>query len=94
MNPTTQQVIEFLTHPELPFGTEEDLLILSDAEFLRERVAGLLDEFPAVLGDLETANLKAHLNEADWPFIGQEFRARVAVASNFFDGDAATHSSP
>jgi hypothetical protein len=91
MHPTTQQVIEFLSHPELPFGTEEDVLILSDPESLRDRVASLIDEFPAVLGDHESQNLKAHLAEADWPFIAQEFRARVELASSFFDSDANAH---
>lgn len=90
MNPTTQQVIEFLSHPELPFGTEEDVLILGDPESLQNRVASLLDEFPAVLPAQNTRSLKEHLGEADWPFIAQEFRARVEVASSFFDADAQT----
>lgn len=88
MNPITQQTIEFLSHPELPFGTEEDVLILSDPQALHERVASLLEEHPAVLGTQDTANLKAHLSEADWNFIAQEFRARVEVASGFFGADS------
>jgi hypothetical protein len=92
MNPTTQQVIEFLTHPELPFGTEEDTLALSDPITLQSRVASLLEEFPAVIGPEPSAHLKARLGEADWPFIGQEFLARIELASNFFDADAQSAS--
>ena len=88
MNPTTQQVIEFLSHPELPFGAEEDLLLLADPIALQERVASLLEEKPAVLGRENSDTLKSQLAQADWPFIAQEFRARVEVASQFFDGDA------
>lgn len=88
MNPITQQVIEFLSRPELPFGTEEDLLLMSDPQSLRERVASLLEESPAVLGAPESENLKANLSGADWDFIAQEFRARVEVASRFFESDA------
>ncbi len=88
MNPTTQQVIAFLSHPDLPFGTEEDVLFLADPEALQTQVAFLLEEHPTVLGNPDTENLKQHLREADWLFIAQEFRARVALASGFFDGDA------
>ncbi len=93
MHPTTQQVIEFLSHPELPFGTEEDVLFLADPESLRNRVASLIDEFPAVLDNSESQNLKAHLSDADWPFIAQEFRARVELASGFFSDDAVASSN-
>lgn len=88
MNPTTQQVIEFLSHPELPFGAEEDVLILSDPEMLHERVVSLLGDYPAVLGRGKTESLQGQLAQADWPFIAQEFRARVGVTSLFFDADA------
>lgn len=88
MNPSTQQVIEFLSHPELPFGTEEDVLLLSDPEALQSHIASLLEEHPAVLGSESTRGLIARLTEADWPFIAQEFQARVAMASGFFDAEA------
>ena len=88
MNPTTQQVIEFLTHPELPFGAEEDVLLLSDPEALQIEVASLLEEHPAVLGADESTGLKERLSEADWLVIAQEFRTRLALASNFFEPDA------
>ena len=88
MNPFTQRIIEFLSHPELPFGGEEDVLLLADPHALRPRVAALLDDFPKVLGAEDTSDLQTHLDEADWPFIAQEFRARVELASGFFDADA------
>lgn len=92
MNPTTQSVIEFLTHPELPFGTEEDLLLLSDPDSLHAEVASLLQDNPAVLGAQESEQLKSQLDQADWPLIAQEFSARVALAANFFDQDATPNS--
>ena len=88
MNTSTQQIIEFLTHPELPFGTEEDVLLMSDPESLQFRVASLLEEFPAVLGNAKTQELQALLANVDWAFIAQEFRARVEVTSTFFEADA------
>jgi hypothetical protein len=88
MNPTTQQVIEFLTHPELPFGTEEDTLTLGDPIELQGRVTSLLEEFPLVLGKEHSTSLYGRLGEADWPFIAKEFQARIALASSFFDPDA------
>lgn len=88
MNPITQQIIAFLSDPALPFGTEEDVLFLSDPLALQARVEALLDEFPTLLGAQETQSLKQQLSAADWPLIAQEFRARVQVASGFFDSDA------
>lgn len=88
MNPTTQQVIEFLALPELHFGAEEDVLLLSDPESLREQVASLLKDKPRILGQAESENLKARLGEADWSAIVQEFQARVDLATKFFDTDA------
>lgn len=86
MSNFTQRIIEFLSHPELPFGTEEDQLLLEDPAALRERVAALLDEYPNILED--TADLKEHLDEVAWTFVGMEFQARIEVASRFFDEDA------
>lgn len=88
MHPTTQQIIAFLSHPDLPFGAEEDVLLLADPEALQTRVAFLLEEHPAILGGSNTESLKQQLGEADWPFIAQEFRARVQLVSGFFDADA------
>lgn len=92
MNPVTQQVIEFLSHPELPFGAEEDLLLLSDPQALRTQVAVLLDENPAVLGEQNSENLKQRLGEADWLFIAQNFLARVDLTANFFEADTQTQN--
>lgn len=88
MNSTTQQIIEFLTHPELRFGGEEDVLLLADPQALQSRVALLLDESPAILGQEDSQNLKARLGEADWPLIAGEFRSRIEMASGFFGPDA------
>jgi hypothetical protein len=88
MHPTTQQIIAFLSHPDLPFGAEEDVLLLADPEALQTRVAFLLEEHPAVLGGSNTESLTQQLGEADWPFIAKEFRARVQLVSGFFDADA------
>lgn len=88
MNPFTEHASEFLTHSELPIGAEEDLLLLSDPDALRERVGELLPRFPQVLGDEKTRDLQAHLDQADWPLIAQQLRARVEMAAQFFDADS------
>ncbi len=90
MNPTTQQVIEFLTHPELPFGAEEDVLLLSDPESLHLEVASLLKKHLTVLGEANSEELRARLAQADWPLVAQEFQARIEMASRLFDTDAQT----
>ena len=91
MNPTTEEVIEFLNHPELQFGTEEDLLLLADPDSLQEEVARLLQEPHAFLESAHAENLRSRLNEADWQRIAEEFRNRVDIAAQFFDPDAQTH---
>ncbi|MBW3637964.1 MAG: hypothetical protein KY445_16090 [Armatimonadetes bacterium] len=88
MNPTTQQIIEFLSHPELRFGGEEDVLLLADPADLQSRVALLLDESPAILGQDNSQTLKTQLAQADWPLIAGEFRSRIEMASGFFGIDA------
>lgn len=93
MDPVTQQVIQFLSHPELPFGTEEDVLLLADPASLRERVLALLEESPQVLGADQSNSLRSRLAQADWALIAQEFRARVDTAASFFDADAQPSSS-
>ncbi len=93
MNSITQHVIEFLSHAELPFGGEEDVLLLADPESLQAHVAFLLAESPAVLGAEESQNLKVRLGEADWPLIASEFRSRIEMASGFFGPDAGASSA-
>lgn len=93
MDPVTQQVIQFLSHPELPFGTEEDVLLLADPSSLRERVIALLEESPSVLGAEQSRTLSSRLTQADWPLIAQEFQARVDTAASFFDADAQPSNS-
>ena len=88
MNVATQRVIEFLGHPELNFGTEEDVLLLADPVALQNRVASLLDEPQKILSEQHTDDLKEQLPAADWPFIAQEFDTRVNMAARFFDADA------
>jgi hypothetical protein len=74
MKNITQRVIEFLSHAELPFGGEEDLLLLDDPAAFQARVTGLLDE--------------GKLDAVAWSFVGLEFQARIETAARFFDGDA------
>lgn len=87
MKNITPLIIEFLSHPELGFGTEEDALLLEDPEALRERVTSLLDEYPSLLGPDEAAELKARLDDVAWSFVALELQARIEAASNF-DTDA------
>lgn len=92
MNQATQDVIEFLNHPDLSFGKETtDLELLDDPELLRQRVEDLLEEPSAFLQEGESENLRSQLAQADWPSIAQEFRNRMSMTASFFDDDAATH---
>ncbi len=91
MNPTTEEVIQFLNHPELNFGTEEDLLLLADPEAFQAEVARLLQEPHAFIESDQAENLRGRLHEADWARIAEEFRNRVDIAAQFFDPDAQTH---
>jgi hypothetical protein len=91
MNSTTEAVIEFLNHPELNFGTEEDLLLLADTDALHAEVARLLHEPHAFLESSQAESLRSRLSEADWTRIAEEFRNRVDIAAQFFDPDAQTH---
>ncbi|HEX8465995.1 MAG TPA: hypothetical protein VF627_15380 [Abditibacterium sp.] len=87
MDTTTQKVIEFLSHPELPFGSEEDVRLLDDPDALRDRVAALLDEFPALLGEEASADLKTHLDEAAWSFIALEMETRFEATAGFSENE-------
>jgi hypothetical protein len=87
MKNSTQRVIEFLSHPEVTFGGEEDLLVLEDPAVFQARVAGLLDEYPQIFGASETDNLKGQLDGVAWSFVGLEFQARIEQAARFFDDD-------
>ena len=89
MNNFIPQIIEFLSNPEVGFGTDEDMLLLEDSEALHQRVAALLDEFPNVLEPEETAALKAHLDKVPWSFVALEIQARIDMASKFSDADEA-----
>jgi hypothetical protein len=91
MNPTTEEVIEFLNHPELSFGTEEDLLLLADPQAFHQEVDRLLQEPHAFIESVHAENLRSRLSSADWPRIAEEFHNRVEIAARFFDPDAQTH---
>src|SRR5690606_16366206 len=88
MNDTTQQVIEFLSYPELNFGSEEDILLLAEPQALQSRVASLLDQPHGFLSTPEADELKSRLHDADWPVVAQEFSTRVDMTARFFDADA------
>jgi len=91
MNQATQSVIEFLSHPELNFGTEEDLLLLDEPTELAAEVARLLQNQNAFFDAAQTEELQNQLPQVDWNEVAQEFRNRVQMTARFFDGDAQTH---
>ena len=92
MNQATQDVIEFLNHPDLDFGQPEDVDMLDNPELLHQKVRVLLDDPPSFLASQEEAlNLRHRLHEADWHAVAHEFRTRLSMASGFFDEDAQTH---
>jgi hypothetical protein len=73
MNPSTQQVIEFLSHHRTSLWHRRRCVLLSDLKHFRpyRRSFGRASH---CAGSESTRHLKAHLTEADWPFIAQEFR--------------------
>ncbi|HVF09904.1 MAG TPA: hypothetical protein VNA16_03830 [Abditibacteriaceae bacterium] len=89
MNQTTQDVIEFLNHPDLDFGVNaNDAELLANPELLRDRVHALIADVPAFLTSREEGEeLRGRLGEADWPCIAEEFQARLKLASSFFGRD-------
>ncbi|MBV9865883.1 MAG: hypothetical protein JO316_11055 [Abitibacteriaceae bacterium] len=92
MNQATQDVIEFLNHPDLSFGKETtDLELLDAPELLHQRVADLLEEPSSSLAEGESEKIRSQLAQADWPAIAQEFRNRMSMTASFFDSDAETH---
>ena len=92
MNQTTQDVIEFLTHPETRWGDPEALpMLLADPPALHEAVREMLDDAPAFLDSAQTEDLRRRLPEADWPAVTREFQTRLNMASGFFDPDAEAH---
>lgn len=87
----TQQVIEFLSNPEVSLADPAELpLLLADHDELRDSVAAEL-ETPRVLSSEEAESLSARLGEVDWPQVAREFQSRLDLAAGFFDPDAQSH---
>ena len=90
-NHPTQQVIAFLSDPEVSLADAADLpLLLADTEELRQAVEAQL-EAPRALSSREAASLRARLDEVDWPLVAREFQSRLDLAAGFFDPDAQAH---
>lgn len=94
-NHPTQQVIAFLSDPEVSLADAADLpLLLADTEELRQAVEAQLEaqlEAPRALSSREAASLRARLDEVDWPLVAREFQSRLDLAAGFFDPDAQAH---
>ncbi len=92
MNQTTQDVIEFLTHPDLDFGDNPlDVELLGQPQLLQQKVRQLLSTPASFLGSWEAEALRSRLDECDWPAVAEEFRMRLKMTSQFFDRDVRQH---
>lgn len=98
MNPTTEQVLEFLNFPDLDLGTTPlDLEMLQDPALTRELTVRLLSG-PLPTGESRAAAdaLKDRLDDADWEAVSQAMQGRVRLTDALFDTtaeDAAKASS-
>lgn len=89
----TQQVIAFLSNPEVSLADPAELpLLLADPDELHQAVKAQLETPRAVFAE-EAASLKARLNEVDWPHVAREFQSRLDLAAGFFDPDAQAHDA-
>ena len=95
LNQATEDVIQFLTDPEIHFGdSPTDVEFLEDPQMLREAVEKLLENPASYPGNREQrASLRGRLGEADWPLIAREFSQRVKTTARFFDVDIETNNA-
>ena len=92
MNQTTEEVLEFLNFPDLDFGaTPLDLEMLQEPALMRDLTTRLLTgPLPSDKSRAAAQALDGRLGEANWDTVAREMRARVSLASSFFDPDAQT----
>jgi len=92
MNQTTEDVIVFLTNPDLDFGDNPmDVELLKNPELLHQKMRVLLDgPLPFTDGGVAGADLLSRLDECDWPAVAAEFSTRLKMTAHFFDQDAVS----
>ncbi len=95
MDQATNDVMQFLTNPELRFGASPmDAEFLEDPDMLREAVENLLEDPSSHPDSREQGEaLRARLDAADWPLIAREFQQRLKTTARFFDTDIETNNA-
>lgn len=101
MNPTTQEVLQFLNFPDMDFGMNPlDLEMVQTPELMRDLTTRLLaGPFQSDESRAAAAALEGRLDDADWATISQSLRERFKLTDALFDttGELSTatgvHSS-
>ena len=87
MNPTTADVLKFLSFPDLDFGTNPlDLEMVQDPALIRELTTRLLAG-PFELEESRDAAeaLQGRLDAADWGAVAEAMRERFRLTDDLFD---------
>ena len=87
MNPTTQEVLEFLNFPDLDLGLDPlNLEMVQTPALMRDLTTRLLAG-PFQSPEVRTAAsaLAGRLDDADWSVVSQSMRERFRLADALFD---------
>ena len=87
MNPTTEEVLQFLNFPDLEFGTNPlDLEMVQTPALMRDLATRLLaGPFQSDESREAAAALEGRLDDADWGVISQSMRERFRLTDALFD---------
>jgi hypothetical protein len=87
MNPTTEEVLEFLNFPDLDLGTTPlDLEMLQDPALMRDLTTRLLNgPLPSDESKAAARALTGRLDEVDWNTVAQAMQERVRMTDAWFD---------
>ena len=95
MNPTTADVLKFLSFPDLDFGTNPlDLEMVQDPALIRDVTTRLMAG-PFELEESRDAAeaLQGRLDSADWGAVAEAMRERFRLTDDLFDtGDKTSHT--
>ena len=96
MNPTTADVLQFLSFPDLDFGANPlDLEMVQQPALMHELTTRLLaGPFELQESRDAAAALQGRLGDADWSAISQAMRERFRLADDLFDtGDSTSRTA-
>ena len=94
MNPTTEEVLEFLNFPDLDLGTNPlDLEMVQTPALMRDLTTRLLaGPFQSSESRAAAAALEGRLDGVDWAAVSQAMRKRFRLTDALFDttGESST----